>query len=182
MTQKTVREGTGLVHIYCGDGKGKTTAAIGQCVRSAGFGYRVLICRFMKDSRSSELTALAGIPGITIMPTPENVKFSFRMTEDEKEAAREEARRRLQQAAAKAAKEAFDVLLLDEAIYAVNAGLLPEEELIAVLRGRPGKLEVLLTGRDPSEQLMAEADYISEIRKIKHPFDRGQRARDGIER
>ena len=181
-TEKKARTGSGLVHIYCGDGKGKTTAGIGQCVRAAGYGYRVLIYQFMKDNSSSERNALRLIPGITLIDGPEQVQFSFRMTEEEKEERRRFYRQELSRIARLAAEQETDVLFLDEAIYAVRCGLLDEDSLIRFLETRPDRLEVILTGRDPGEKLCACADYISEIRKVRHPFDQGQPARSGIER
>ena len=76
---------TGLIHIYCGDGKGKTTAGMGLCVRAAGYGYKVLVCQFMKDNRSSELGALQQIPQITVLPGPDQELFSFQMSPRQKE-------------------------------------------------------------------------------------------------
>ena len=81
-----------------------------------------------------------------------------------------------------AAVQEYDLLLLDEAPVAAGAGLLDEDLLIGLLKERPARLEVVLTGRGPSERLLACADYITEMRKLRHPFDRGIGARDGIER
>ena len=175
------RRETGLVHIYCGDGKGKTTAAVGLCMRAAGFGYRVLIYQFMKDNGSSERKALLQVQGITLMDGPRQEKFSFRMTPEEKEQCRLFNDSQLQMVSEMAVSGGYDVLFLDEVLYAIRAGLLDEEKLVAFLDGKPACLEVILTGRDPGERLMERADYISEIRKVKHPFDHGERARKGIE-
>ena len=165
------RTGTGLVHIYSGDGKGKTTAGMGLCVRAAGAGYRVLICQFMKDGSSSERRAMEHIPGITFVSARDSVSFSFRMSEEV-----------LADAIRTASAEHYDVLFLDEVLYAVRAGFLEESELISFLEHKPRNLEVILTGRDPGTRLLELCDYHSEICKRKHPFDRQQGARDGIER
>ena len=82
----------------------------------------------------------------------------------------------------KAQEENYDVLFLDEIIYTIRAGLFDEELLIRWLREKPEHLEVILTGQDPGEELTACADYVSELKKIRHPFDRGLAARDGIEK
>ena len=176
------RTGTGLVHIYSGDGKGKTTAGMGLCVRAAGAGYRVLICHFMKDGSSSERRAMEHIPGITFVSARDRVSFSFRMSEEEKRAERDFCRRLLADTISTASAEHYDVLFLDEVLYAVRAGFLEESELISFLEHKPGNLEVILTGRDPGARLLELCDYHSEICKRKHPFDRQQGARDGIER
>lgn len=173
---------TGLVHIYCGDGKGKTTAGMGLCVRAAGYGYRVLICQFMKDNSSSELCAMKQVPGITVLPGPEKETFSFLMTPRQKEEKRSYFAQRITRAFTQAQEESCSVLFLDEALYAVETGLLDEELLIRLLEARPPHLEVILTGGTPSGRLLELADYVSRIGKVKHPYDRGIQARDGIER
>lgn len=176
------KKGTGLVHIYCGNGKGKTTTGMGLCLRAAGYGYRVLIYQFMKDNSTSERRALEHVDNITLLPGLEQEKFSFQMTEEEKRERRHYYDAQLRKVAKMAAEEKYDVLFLDEAVYAVRAGLLDEEALLAFLREKPENLEVILTGQDPDEKLLEMADYVSEICKRKHPFDRNQPARDGIER
>ena len=172
----------GLIHIYCGNGKGKTTCGMGLCVRAAGFGFRVLIYQFMKNNSTSERTAMAHIENITFLPGLEQEKFSFRMSEEEKEEHRRFYATQLQHIAEMVKDGAFDVLFLDEAVYCVRNGLLEEAALLDFLKNKPEHLEVILTGQDPSPALIECADYVSEIRKVKHPFDKGVRARKGIER
>ena len=174
--------GTGLVHIYCGDGKGKTTTGMGLCTRAAGYGLKVLIYQFMKDNLTSERKVLEALPNVTFIDGLDREKFSFRMTEEEKKERRAFYNRRLQEVTRKAAAEGFDVLFLDESIYTVRAGLLDEDLLVHFLETKPEGLEVILTGQNPSSKLIALADYVSEIRKIRHPFDEGVPARRGIER
>ena len=180
MEEKSRKE-PGCIHIYCGDGKGKTTAAMGLCVRAAGCGYRVLVNQFMKDLHSGERRILETIPEVTLMPAPEKITFSFRMSGQEKEAAKKENADRLLAISEMVQSNQYDVLLLDEAVYAVSAGLLDEQQLLSFLKEKPESLEVILTGRNPGDELLALADYVSEIRKIKHPFTRGLKARRGIE-
>ena len=169
----------GLLHIYCGDGKGKTTSAVGLVVRCAGAGKKVLLYQFMKNNSSSERTILEVTPNITCQKGNEGAKFSFQMTEEEKIKAREENDHMVSFLFAQA--KDYDVLFLDEPLYAIRAGLLSEELLIECLKGRKPELEVILTGRDPSEALLECADYVSEIKKVKHPFDKGVNSRLGIE-
>lgn len=173
--------GRGLIHLYSGDGKGKTTAAMGLCVRAAGHGMRVLICQFLKDGNSGERRAMENIPGITFMKAPEHVSFTFRMTPEEKRAASQYWDHMLEEAVRLADSGAYDMLLLDEAVYAAGAGMIDEDRLIRFLQQKPEKLEVVLTGRDPDDKLIPLCDYYSEIRCVKHPFDRGVQAREGIE-
>lgn len=173
---------TGCVHIYCGDGKGKTTCGMGLCVRAAGYGYRVLIYQFMKDNTTSERKAMEKIPGITFVPGLKEEKFSFRMTTEEKEERKRFYKEKFREVTEKAEKEMYDVLFLDEVIYTIRAGLFEERILVEWLKQKPEHLEVILTGQDPGGELMQCADYVSELKKIRHPFDRGLGARDGIER
>ena len=173
---------TGCVHIYCGDGKGKTTCGMGLCVGAAGYGYRVLIYQFMKDNSTSERRAMEKIPGITFVPGLAQEKFSFQMSEQEKKERKQFYEDKFREVTQKAQQEAYQVLFLDEIIYTIRAGLFDEELLVRWLKEKPEDLEVILTGQNPGEQLIACADYVSELKKIRHPFDRGLAARDGIER
>ena len=171
----------GRVHVYCGDGKGKTTCGMGLCMRAAGAGKKVLICQFMKDNSTSERRILAQIPGVTLVPGLQHEKFSFQMNQEEKAARRTFYNKRLEELFRKAEEENFDLLFMDEALYAIRAGLLDEETLLQCLDERPQGLEVILTGQGPDEKLLARADYVTEMKKIKHPYDQGVKAREGIE-
>ncbi|MCC8067136.1 MAG: cob(I)yrinic acid a,c-diamide adenosyltransferase [Clostridiales bacterium] len=172
---------TGLIHIYCGDGKGKTTTGMGLCARAAGYGLKVLIYQFMKDNSTSERKVLSLSENITIVDGLPQEKFSFRMTPEEKAERKSYYEQQLRTVTQKATDEAYDVLFLDEAIYTIRAGLLDEALLLDFLQKKPAHLEVILTGQNPSQELIEMADYVSEIRKIRHPFDKGLRARKGIE-
>ena len=172
---------TGLIHIYCGEGKGKTTAAVGLAVRHAGFGGKVVLAQFLKDGTSSECRALSKLENVTMLAANPCGKFSFQMTEEEKQECGAAIRRTFAAATGFAVREGATLLVLDEVCAAVSGGFLSEEELIAFLDGKPDDLEVVLTGRNPSEGLQARADYITEMVKRRHPFDKGVGARKGIE-
>lgn len=172
----------GLIHIYCGDGKGKTTSAMGLAVRAAGYGMKVLIYQFMKDNTTSERNVLEVIPNITIIDGLQKEKFSFQMAEKEKQERKEFYTKRFEEITKKAGEEGYDLLLMDEIIYTIRAGLLDEEIVLTYLKNKPESLEVVLTGNAPSTDLLAVADYVSEIKKIKHPYDQGLPARYGIEK
>ena len=179
MAEKT---GTGLIHIYCGNGKGKTTTGMGLCARAAGYGYRVLILQFMKDNSTSERKVLSLSENITIMDGLSREKFSFQMTPEEKEERRAYYAGQFRAVTQKARDGHYDLLFLDEVIYTIRAGLLDESLVLDFLKKKPAHLEVILTGQEPGQALIEVADYVSEIRKVKHPFDRGIPARKGIER
>ena len=171
--------GKGLVHIYCGDGKGKTTTSVGLTVRAAGSGKKVLFYQFLKDNSSSERAILDKQSGITIIPGKEMQKFTFQMNAEELNELREYNNDMLDKLF-EMAKD-YDMLVMDESVYSIDKDLLDEEKLIKHLEEKPFSLEVVLTGRNPSQALMEHADYISEIKKVKHPFDKGVSSRMGIE-
>ena len=171
--------GKGCVHIYCGDGKGKTTCVMGLTVRAAGSGKKVLLHQFLKDDSSSERRIVDHLPGVTVIPGGRMDKFTFQMTEEELFellASNDDMLDQMIQLAPD-----YDMIVLDESLYAIDRGLLSEKKLIDFLKNRPEHLEVVLSGRNPSEAVKEQADYISEICKVKHPFDRGLSSRVGIE-
>lgn len=172
----------GLIHIYCGDGKGKTTAAVGLAVRCAGRGNKVLLVQFLKSRDSGELYSLAKLPQIEVMRGKESKKFTFQMNDEEKYALLLEHNKMFDEVLAKIKTGAYSLLVLDEVIGAVNAKVFDVARLIDFLRHKPENLEVVLTGRNPAPELVEIADYVSEMRKIKHPMDRGIMAREGIEK
>ena len=169
----------GLIHIYCGDGKGKTTAAMGLAVRCAGSGRRVLVLQFFKDGKSSEFAALAYVPGVAVIPQTRSFGFSWTLSPAEKEEARAYYSGLLEEAFDRSSD--YDLLVLDEAMSACTTGMIDEARLLALLAGKPAELEVVLTGRNPSQALLDAADYVTEMKKIKHPYERGVAARKGIE-
>lgn len=187
----------GLVHIYCGDGKGKTTAAIGSAVRAAGRGMGVLVCRFLKTDDSGEVAGLSLISGVRVLPCDRNFGFSWEMTPAQKKDAAlyytEKFLKTWEMAAGQdgeggcgggdgsGGEGGCDMLILDEIIGACSLGFINEEIVINALRQRPAHLEVILTGRGPSSSLMECADYVTEMVLGKHPFERGISAREGIE-
>lgn len=172
----------GLIHIYCGDGKGKTTAAIGLAVRCAGRGNKVLLVQFLKSRDSGELYSLAKLPDIEVMRGKESKKFTFQMNEEEKHALLIEHNKMFEQVLTKIKNGGYSLLILDEVIGALNAKVFEMPKLIEFLRHKPENLEVVLTGRNPAPELVEIADYVSEMRKVKHPMDKGIMAREGIEK
>ena len=172
---------SGLLHIYCGDGKGKTTAAAGLAVRAAGRGMRVLIARFLKTEDSGEVRSLRQIPGIEVLPVEKDFGFFGTLGEAEKQEMQKMYDRLWRTLTEKAKSGTYDMLVIDEFMAAYRYGLIDHKEAVAFLKERPAGLEVVLTGRDPAKEILALADYISEIRCIRHPFERGIPAREGIE-
>lgn len=170
-----------MLHIYHGNGKGKTTAAMGLALRAVGRGQRVIIAQFLKGADTGERHALAQLPNVTLLPVPERVKFSFRMNEAERQEASQRFDTLCQLCEEAVSAHSVDLIILDEACAAVNTGLLPLERLLTLLDALPDHIEAVLTGRDPAPTLLDRADYITEMKLTRHPFQKGIRARKGIE-
>ena len=170
---------SGLIHLYCGDGKGKTTAALGLTLRAAGAGKQVVFTQFFKDGSSSEIEPLAALPGVRVFHADTVRGFYRNMTPTQREQAGKDYTALFRQVAQ--AAQAADLLILVEIVSACNRGVVPEKLVTDFLREKPARLEVVLTGRNPSAALLKLADYITEMRKLRHPFDRGIGARKGIE-
>ena len=189
-----------MIEIYHGDGKGKTTAAAGLAVRAMGYGIPVLFVQFLKDDTSGEIAMLRRLGAETMHPS---VFYGFvsRMNERELAETREACGGMLQQvdawvkahispieAGTNAASEEMTgdkvpqaVVILDEVLHAVKYGLVTQDALIRLLRAYRPRTEFVLTGRDPSAELLALADYVTEMKKEKHPYEQGISARKGIE-
>lgn len=254
----------GMVHIYCGDGKGKTTAALGLALRAAGNGVPVVIARFLKNDGSGEVGILENVPGVYLFPCERQFGFTWTMSEEQKAEAGEyftELFERAWEMGCKTVREDVEgagkadgcmagenwgsdsvsdgssrrdigvcgtgssvsgspvsgpptsgplvsgspvfgspvsgspvsapltsppceiraLLVLDEIMAAVNSGFVANGRLLAALDHRPDGLEVVLTGRGPSEELLSRADYVTEMRAVKHPYEKGVGARKGVE-
>lgn len=171
----------GYVQIYTGDGKGKTTAAMGLALRAAGRGLRVRIVQFMKGRDTGELHALARIPGVEVYRTAECGKFYGAMNDAEKRAVKASCREMLDRVAGWLARREPDVLILDEAMGAIHCGALHTADFLALLDARPDTVELVLTGRRVPDALARRADLITEMVPLKHYFDAGVPGRKGIE-
>ena len=169
------------IHIYCGDGKGKSTAAMGLALRAAGSGEKVLVTQFLKDGTSSELKILREIPGVQVLTCDKKFGFFWNRTEEQKIQAKNAYEELFEKAVQTARQENIFLLVMDEFIAAYNHGMIDQKKALAFLKEKPENLEVVLTGRDPAPELLEIADYVSEIQKKKHPFDQGLPARRGIE-
>ena len=163
-----------MIQVYIGEGKGKTTASIGLSIRAAGHGFNVLFMQFLKDDSSGEISVLRSISGMEVIHCPVNYGFTFQMTEDQKKETALEYDKMLD----KAIEADVFLIVLDEAIHALNAGLINQEKLERLLHKN---CEIVLTGRNAPEWLTDRADYVSDIQKIKHPYDKRVQARVGIE-
>lgn len=169
----------GLTHVISGNGKGKTTSALGLTLRAAGHGYKSLIIAFMKKGWDyGELKAIELIPQITIIQygTPEFVdkKNPLKIDFDEAKAALDRTKKAM-------FKDSWDILVLDEINVAIDFGLVSEDEVIELLKRKPKKLEIILTGRYATDKIISLADYYNEVCEIKHPYQQNILARKGVE-
>ncbi len=170
-----------MIQIYYGDGKGKTSAAVGVAVRAAGRGMKILFVQFLKSEDSGERKILSKIEGISLSPCPVELDFTYNMTNTQKAQASKIFREMFERAVKTALVFNYNVLILDEVFSAIETGMLSESEVYNFLTDAPSKLEIVLTGRNPSKKFIDIADYVSKIVKEKHPFDSGVKARPGIE-
>jgi len=176
LTEKNVK---GLVQVFTGNGKGKTTAALGTILRAAGHGLRIFIVFFMKgDYGYGEFSTLSRLPHV------EMASFGFRHFTDPANIKPEE----MEQArlALSAAREAiisgnYDLVVLDEVNVALGFKLLELDEVVKLIKDKPPDVELILTGRYADTRLIEMADLVTEMVKVKHPFDKGIKARKGIE-
>jgi len=175
----------GLVQVYTGDGKGKTTAAFGLALRAAGQGNKVLIYQFLKPPSLDigERFALK-LGGIRIRLEALDMPWDMARSLNDKKAVREmqaAIKDALARLAETAAKRFYDVLILDEIVYCLSKGLAKFEDIKSLIEKRDSCVEIVLTGRGASAELIALADLVTEMKNIKHPFDKGITARRGIE-
>lgn len=169
----------GRVQIYTGDGKGKTTAALGLALRASGHGVRVKIIQFMKGWEFyGELEAVKSLPNITIIQTG-RPDYVYKGAETEADFS--EARRGLAIASECMESGCCDMLILDEINVALDFELISLESVVDLIKKRPERMELVLTGRNADYRLFAYADLISEMREIKHPYRQGICARKGVE-
>lgn len=173
-----MHDAKGRIHIYAGNGKGKTTAAVGLAVRARGAGKRVIFFQFMKGRPSAEIPMLEAL-GIETFRDADKTKFVFQMNDTEKSEYRASQNSLFRQAVEKSTD--CDLLVVDELTSAVSSGMLAENEVLTFLDNKPHKLEVAVTGRDPSEELLRRAEYVSVIQCVRHPYENGVTAREGIE-
>lgn len=170
----------GLIQIYTGNSKGKTTAAFGLAVRAVGHGFKVFIIQFMKGRGDyGEITGLKRLQPecqLENYGAPGWVKKGEASPEDIAE-----ARRAWERAKALISSGEWDIIILDEIVNAIWFELLPEAEVLEFLQRKPYHVEVVLTGRNASETLQSHADLVTDMRQVKHPYEQGIRARKGIE-
>ena len=168
-----------MIHLYYGEGKGKTTAACGLAVRAAGSGLRVLFVRFFKSGTSGEINVLSRLENVKIL-SPSLHYGRYKTLSDAQKAEIGDHYRFLLHEIIEQASD-YDLIVLDEAVAAYRYAMFDNEALLTFLQCEGQNREIVITGRDPAPELLELADYATEMRKEKHPFDNGIKARKGIE-
>lgn len=171
----------GETQIYTGDGKGKTTAAIGAGIRAAGAGMKVLMIRFMRPpGESSEEEALKKIASFEV----ENFGVEGLIEEGQKdELWKSQKNKALEglERVKEALKEDYDLLILDEALTCIRFDLIEEKDILKIIQRKPDDLELIMTGLEATDKLVEKSSLVTEMRKVKHYYDEGIEAREGIE-
>lgn len=170
-----------MLHIYTGDGKGKTTCAIGLAIRFAGTGGNVLFSQYMKGSKSAELNTLNLIPNIEVVRNTQDFGFYQNMTHQQRLKMLSMHNETLNYCCSMAETSKYGLIVLDEITYAYNFDLIDRYTVENFIDEYSKKLEIVITGQSPDDYFLNRADYITEMKKIKHPYDMGIVARLGIE-
>lgn len=171
-----------MLHLYHGDGKGKTTAGFGMALRQLSYGKRIAVVQFLKDGNSGEMNFLRQLPHTELIqlyaqPLPKH--FFIQMSKEEREQTKQQQQQLWEQAAE--SMKTADYVLLDELLDAVGSKLIEHDAVVALLRQKKEEIEIVLTGRNPSAALLELADYVTEMNAVKHPFQKGIAAREGVE-
>ena len=174
-----VKNELGLVHVYTGNGKGKTTTALGLAFRATGRGLNVIMLQFLKpDGSYGEHIAASRTENLTILPMGADHMCEKRGSREEDE---ELTRKGLEKAEEVLTSGEYDMVILDEINNSMRFGLVEQKDLIAMLERRAPHTEVVLTGRGVPQEIIDYADLVTEMKLVKHPFDKGIDARKGIE-
>ncbi len=170
----------GYIQIYTGNGKGKTTAAMGLALRAAGHGYKVHIVQFLKGGVTGELESLKKLETVKLYRVTDAERYIWDLTAEQKSDMQRRSKQMLDKARAWFG-EGIDILILDEIMAAVQYDIVSLSDVLSLLDARPDSCEVVLTGRDAPDELAQRAHLITEMRDIRHYFDDGVPARKGIE-
>ncbi len=174
-------ENLGLIHIYTGEGKGKTTASIGLTIRMLGNGGKVIFSQFLKSWNTGEVSVLESLHGVKVIRNSKPFPFTNQMTDEQKNEIVTIHNNLLEAIKAELKKEKYHMIVMDEIMATYNLKLIDTELVDDFIKNKPKDIELVLTGRDPEEKFIKLADYVSDIHKVKHPFDKGVESRKGIE-
>lgn len=170
-----------MLQVYMGDGKGKTTAAVGLAVRAAGQDMRVLFVQFMKGGASGEVSVLQKLPQVTVLRSEIDFPFFSKMTKLQKQQQTHIHNEMLQSVTEAAAMHRYDMIILDEITYPCQYALIDAMRVKQLITTVCDTIEVVCTGREPQQWMLDKADYITCMQAVRHPYERGVTARKGIE-
>jgi cob(I)alamin adenosyltransferase len=175
----TKQEHMGLIQVYTGDGKGKTTAALGLALRAAGNGMRTYIGQFLKGQRYGEMESIQRLaPDVTLEQYGLDEWVHVDRATSEQRAAAQQGLERVRQALTSGE---YDIVVADEINIALYFGVLTEEQVLQLIDARPLQVELVLTGRRAPDAIIQRADLVTEMREVRHPYQRGIVGRAGIE-
>ncbi len=173
----------GCIHLYIGNGKGKSTASVGLSIRMMGYGYQVLFTQFLKSMASGEITFFKNNEHLVSVyrPIMRHKAFIWNQTPDQKNETAEDLRQGWLYVMGQLKDSNIRLFVFDELLDVIEMGFIKEEEVINALKSRHEEAEIVLTGRKASESLLALADYVTRMELIKHPYNNGLQARRGVE-
>lgn len=171
----------GLIQVYTGDGKGKTTASIGLGIRAAGRGFKVYMVQFLKGTDTGELHILKNIENFKIFRFQSSDKFFWNLNEEEKKVLTDELTKAYEFIVDVLENKKCDLLILDEVMAAIHSKMYTVEDVLKLIDIKPKEIELVLTGRSAPQEIIDKADLVTEMKMIKHPFEKGISARYGIE-
>lgn len=179
-----------MIHLYSGEGRGKTSIAVGTAVRMSGAGKRVIFAQFMKGQESSEIGILGSLPGVEICCVPESFPFYNGMSEEQMESITKyhnDILMHIMDEVKLVGEMGEDgqspqlLVVLDEITYPISWNLVDQTMVRRLLSDLPESVELIMTGRNPSEEMIAFSDYWSEVMMKRHPYEKGVMARKGVE-
>ena len=163
----------GLIQVYTGDGKGKTTASIGLGIRAVGRGFKVYMVQFLKGADTGELHTLKNIENFKVFRFQSTNKFFWTLTEEEKKILAEDMKKAYDFVVEVLKNKKCDVLILDEIMAAIHSKMYTVEDVLKLIDMKPKEMELVLTGRSAPQEIIERADLVTEMKAIKHPFEKG---------
>ncbi|SES88035.1 cob(I)yrinic acid a,c-diamide adenosyltransferase [Anaerobranca gottschalkii] len=171
-----------FVQVYTGDGKGKTTAALGLALRAAGWGYKILFVQFLKGQHSGEVESIKFLKNIELLKIGAIDKFTWQLTEEEYKAVYDKVQREWSNLIKTLKNSNYDIIVLDEILGTIKSGLVTEEQVCSLIDENRDKVEIVLTGRNLTENLKDKADLLTEMKNVRHYYQKGVKNRKGIEK
>lgn len=171
----------GYVQVYTGNGKGKTTCSIGQGIRAAGSNLNVLMVQFLKSSETGEMNIIKNISNFDFIRIGEPRDFTWNLSQEELDDLKLDINNSFEKLSSIFDSEKYDMIILDEVLGTIAGGFLTDDKVISFLKKKRDNVEVILTGRNASNKIIEYADLVTEMKEVKHYYEKGVNARKGIE-